>query len=80
MDDCFRLFLAMLLKWDTASSVWKTPDEYSLSRKTNLRSSAQLYNFFLEQDKLSVHVFIGLHCLLPKAAIRVDLFSKKRCS
>ena len=27
--------------------------------------------------KLSVYVYIGLHCLLPKAAIRVEVFCKK---
>ena len=30
--------------------------------------------------KLSVYAFIGLHCLLPEAAIRVEVFCKKRCS
>ena len=30
LDDCFWLFRATLLRWDTASSVWKTSDEYSL--------------------------------------------------
>ena len=75
-DDCFWL----LLKWDTANSVWKTSDEYSLSRNTNLRSTVQVYHFFFQQDKLSVYVFIGLHCLLPEAAIRVEVFCKKRCS
>ena len=39
-----------------------------------------LYYFFFRQDKLSVYVFIGLHCLLPEAAIRVEVFCKKRCS
>ena len=37
---------ATLLKWGTANSVWKTLDEYSLSRNTNLRSTVQLYHFF----------------------------------
>ena len=78
--DCFWLFHATLLKWDTANSVWKTSDEYSLSRNTNLRSTVQVYHFFFQQDKLSVYVFIGLHCLLPEAAIRVEVFCKKRCS
>ena len=32
------------------------------------------------QHKLSVYVFIGLHCLLPEAAIRVEVFCTKRCS
>ena len=47
LDDCFWLFPATLLKWGTASSVWKTSDEYSLSRNTNLRSTVQVYHFFL---------------------------------
>ena len=80
LDDCFQLFRATLLKWDTANSVWKTSDEYSLSRNTNLRSTVQVYYLFFQQDKLSVYVFIGLHCFLPEAAIRVEVFCKKRCS
>ena len=79
LDDCFWLFRATLLKWGTANSVWKTSDEYSLSRNTNLRSTVQVYHFFFRQDKLSVYVFIGLHCLLREAAIRVEVFCKKRC-
>ena len=78
-----RLFLAFscnVIKWDTANSVWKTSDEYSLSRNTNLRSTVQLYPFFFQQNKLSVYVFIGLHSLLPEDAIRVEVFCKKRCS
>ena len=78
LDDCFWLFRATLLKWGTANSVWKTSDEYSLSRNTNLRSTIQVYHFFFQQDKLSVYVFIGLHCLLPEAAIRVKVFGKKK--
>ena len=80
LDDCFWLFRATLLKWGTANSVWKTSDEYSLSRNTNLRSTVQVYHFFFEQDKLSVYAFIALHCLLPEAAIRVEMFCEKRCS
>ena len=38
---------ATLLKWGTANSVWKTSDEYSLSRNTNLRSTVQVHHFFL---------------------------------
>ena len=38
---------AILLRWGTASSVWKTSDEYSLSRNTKLRSTGQVYHFFL---------------------------------
>ena len=77
-DDYFWLFRATLLKWDTANSVWKTSDEYSLSRNTNLRSTVQVYHFFFQQDKLSVYVFIGLHCLLLESAIRVEVFWKKK--
>ena len=76
LDDCFWLFCAMLLKWGTAN-VWKTSDEYSLSRNTNLRSTVQVYHFFFRQDKLSVNVFIGLHCLTPEAAIKVEVFYNK---
>ena len=38
---------ATLLKWGTANSGWKTLDEYSLSRNTNLKSTVQVYYFFL---------------------------------
>ena len=38
---------ATLLKWGTAKSVRKTLDEYSLSRNTNLKSTFQVYHFFL---------------------------------
>ena len=80
LDDCFWLFCATLLKWGTVNSVCKTSDEYSLSRNTNLRSTSQVYHFFFRQNKLSVYVFIGLRCLLPEGAIRVELFYKARCS
>ena len=43
LDNCFWLFRATLLKWGTANNVWKTSDEYSLSRNTNLRSTVQVY-------------------------------------
>ena len=43
LDDCFWLFRAKLLKWGTANNVWKTSDEYSLSRNTNLRNTVQVY-------------------------------------
>ena len=46
LDDCFWLFRATFLKWGTANSVWKTLDEYSLSRNTNLRSTVQVHHFF----------------------------------
>ena len=80
LDYCFWLFRATLLKWDIANSVWKTSHQYSSSRNINLRSTVQVYHFFFQQDKLSTYVFIGLHCLLPDAAIRVEAFCKKRCS
>ena len=38
---------AILLKWGTANSVWKTSDKYSLSRNNNLRSTVQVCHFFL---------------------------------
>ena len=77
LDDCFWLFRVMLLKWVTANNVWKNSDEYSLSRNPNLRCTVQEHHFFFRQDKLSVYVFIGLHSLLPEAAIRVEVFYKK---
>ena len=80
LDDYFWIFRATLLKWVTANNIWKTSDEYSLSRNTNLRSKVQACHFFFRQDKLSLYVFNGLHCLLPEVAIRVELFHKIRCS
>ena len=80
LDDCFWFFRATLLKLGTANSVWKNSNENSLSRKTNLRSTVQVYYFFFRQDKLSVYVVIGLHCLLREAATRVEVFCKKGCS
>ena len=47
LDDCFWLFCATLLKWGTANNIWKNSDEYSLPRNTNLRSTVQVYHFFL---------------------------------
>ena len=38
---------ATLLKWGTANIGWKTLDECSLSRNTNLKSTVQIYHFFL---------------------------------
>ena len=38
---------ATLLKWGNTKSVRKTLDEYSLSRNTNLKSTFQVYHFFL---------------------------------
>ena len=73
-------FPCNFIKWGTANNVWKTSDEDSLSRNTNLRSTVQVHHFFFRRDKLSVYVFIGLHCLLPEAAIRVEAFCKKRRS
>ena len=81
-EDCVWLFPATLLKWGTANSVWKTSDEYSLSRNSNLRSLVLVYHFFFffRQHKLSVYLFIGLHCLLPEATTRIEVFCKKKCS
>ena len=47
LDDCFWFFPATLLTCGTANSVWKTSDEYSLSKNTNLRNAVQLSHFFL---------------------------------
>ena len=47
LDDCFWLFCATLLKLGTANNVWKNSVEYSLPRNTNLRSTVQIYHFFL---------------------------------
>ena len=39
-------FPSNFTKMDTANSVWKTSDEYSLSRNTHFRSTDQVYHFF----------------------------------
>ena len=47
-----------LLKSGTANGVWKTLDEYSLSRNSNLQSTVQVYHFFLFLIKLQTwHLF-----------------------
>ena len=78
LDDYFWLFCARLLKWGTANNVWTTSDEYSLSTYTNLRITVQVYNFFSREERRSVYVSIGLHCLLSEAATRVEVFCKKK--
>ena len=80
LDDCFWLFRATLLKWGTANNIWKNSDEYSLPRNTYLRSTVQVYHFFLSSINFQCMFFTGLHCLLPEAAIRVEVFFTKRCS
>ena len=35
-----------------------------------------IFFFFFWQDKLWLYVFIGLYCLLPEVAIRVEVFLK----
>ena len=66
-----------LLKLGTANNVRKTLGDYSLSRNTNLKSTVQVYHFFLSSINFIVYVFIGLHCLLPEAATRVEVFCEK---
>ena len=60
--------------WTTASG---NVTKRSLSRNTNLRTTVQVISFISRQHKLSVYVFIGLHCLAPEEATRVEVFSKK---
>ena len=47
LDDYFWLVRATLLRWGTANNVLKNSDEYSLPRNANLRSTVQVYHFFL---------------------------------
>ena len=77
LDDCFWLFRATLLKWGTANNVWKNSDEYSLPRNTNLRSTVQVYHFLLGSINFQCMLSLSLHCLLPEAAIRAEVFCKK---
>ena len=46
-------------------------------RNTNLKSTVQVYHFFLGSINFVVYVFMGLHCLLPEAATRVECSVKK---
>ena len=55
LDECSWFFRETLLKWGTAKSVWKNSNEYSLPRNTNLRSTVQVYHFFL--------CSINFHCM-----------------
>ena len=57
-DDYFWLFPATLLKWSTANGVWKTSDEYSLSRNSNPRSTVQVHHFFL--GSINFHYMFSL--------------------
>ena len=66
-DPSGRLLLAFpatLLKWGTVNSVWKTSDECFLSRNTNLRSTVQLYYFFLDSINFqyTFSLFYTVHC------------------
>ena len=54
---CALAFPSNFTKMGTANCVLKTSDEYSLSRKVNLRSIVQV-SFLSRQHKLSVYVFI----------------------
>ena len=55
---------AILLRWGTASSVWKTSDEYPLSRNTKLRSTVQVYHFFLGSinSQFMFSLFYTVYC------------------
>ena len=61
-EDCVWLFPATLLKWGTASSVWKTSDEYSLSRNSNLRSLVLVYHFFFFVGSINFRCIFSLVC------------------
>ena len=74
LGDYFWLFHATLLKWGTTNNVWKNADEYSLPRNT----LELLYHFFLGNIKVQ-WMFSLVYSLLPGAAIRVEVFCKKRC-
>ena len=78
-----RLLLAFscnVTKMGYYQHVWKNSDEYSLSRNTKLRSTVQVYNFFLGSINFQCMFSLLLHRLLPEAVIRVEVLCKKRCS
>ena len=53
----FIFFTATLLKLGIVNSVWKTSHEYCFSRNTKLRSTIQVYHFFLDR--------INFQCMFP---------------
>ena len=59
MDDCFWLFPATLQKLGTGNIAWKTSDEYSLSRNTNLKSTVEVYNIYIYIYIFSIWVFFN---------------------
>ena len=70
---CALAFPSNFTKMGTANCVLKTSDEYSLSRKVNLRSIVQVYHFFLGSIN-----FQCMFSLLPEAAAGVEVFVRKR--
>ena len=70
--------------WTTAFGFWLKvfgkPQMNALYLETLTLEVPFWYTFPSRQHKLPMYVFIGLHCLLPEAATRVEVFCKKRCS
>ena len=82
LDNCFWLFLATLLKWGTTNNVWKTSDEYSLSRNTNLRSTFQVYPIISFFGRINFQCMSSLvytvRCSVKKGVLK-DFIGKHLC-
>ena len=65
----FSSFTATLLKWGTAT-VFGKPQMNTLYLETLTLEEPFRYIIYFLVHKLSLYVFIGLHCLLPEAANR----------
>ena len=77
LDDCFWLFRATLLKWNTVFG--KPLMNIHYLETLTLEVPFRYIISFLRSINFQC-VFIGLHCLPPEAAIRVEVFCKKRRS
>ena len=77
---CALAFPSNFTKMGTANCVLKTSDEYSLSRKVNLRSIVQVYHFFLGSINLTpvseslFNKFEGLTPILENICQRLLLY------
>ena len=58
--------------------VFGKPEMNTLYLKTLTFEVPFRYTLHSQQHKLPMYVFFGLHCLLPEAATRVEVFCKKK--
>ena len=72
---CFYLFLVTFKKWCTATSVFKTSNEYFYLETLTIEVQFRC-TFLSQQHQFSMYAFIGLHCLLTEAATGVQSWAK----